>query len=171
MVPAIFSLCSLSYQSTLLQTLPHSYPFSHLSGPGTPVSGAAPRFKCWEPALKHSSPSPYPPAAAAAVMTCSTSYLPKWLSYYNFQVLTPTQNIPFCSQAPQWGWQLWSVPQQSSATHWIVPLCCSSTCWPVSTILSDQHFPPFHKKYFKFTSLFEPFLFIGKLCHQVRTSF
>lgn len=96
LVPAIFSLCSSSYQSTPFQALPLSPHFISLlrlvgawdirvsSCSQVQVLGA-----CSEAFLTLS------PASSSNSTTNGLHHLPERLSYYSFQILTPTQNIPF----------------------------------------------------------------------------
>lgn len=106
LVPAIFSLCSSSYRSTPLQTFlsvpiscERSGNFSD-SGPGTSVPAAAPRFSARS--LPWSLPHPLPSLQQRQHQQWLAA--PSQMAFlYNFQVLTHTQNIPFCSQAPQCG--------------------------------------------------------------------
>lgn len=82
-------------------SVPISYHFSDSSGPGTSVSVAAPRFKCWEPVLKPSSPSPQLPAVTAPPMACSISL--NGFPTTTFRFSHPRRISLFCSQAPQCG--------------------------------------------------------------------
>lgn len=180
LVPAIFSLCSLSYQSAPFQTLPLSPRFISLlrlvGASDTCVS------TCSQGQVLGACPEAFlifSPASSSDITSRDLQYLPKWLSYYNFQVLTPTQNIPFCSQALQWQevhCRDDSHGQCHSRAHQPTKLClfavplhadhCQQSC-----LINTSHLTPIPQEVLKFTSLSGPFSFIDKLCHQVWTSF